>query len=409
MTVRPGTGFGARLRAVRKRRGLAQKDLAGPGVSMSYVSRLESGDRTPSSQVVQRLAAVLEVDPSELVGDELAITQDRALAWCEGLIAYHDGDLDRAVDLLALLGPRSNGELFGWCVEWTRVVLQSRLPDGRALLRAADRLRAGWSPGPVVDAFVEIQRANALHQLGRSTEAVHAAQAALDLVGDDGGERGRRVRTRALIALCTELLGAGRVTDAERVADVLGEHVGELGGDRLAIAAWWVRAKVFDRLGNRARATACIDRAHDLLDGFKGDPVFRCRVRLAWAAIGLRNGEPDLDRIAAELDEVEATTVARPSEVAAHAMALRAEVALRFGEVDRCRQLAERALATDALGQEDRLRCALLLVRAADEVDDAEFRAAARAVLGALLDKISPETVDPVLWRDVARIALRRH
>jgi hypothetical protein len=299
--------------------------------------------------------------------------------------------------------------LFGWCVEWTRVVLQSRLPDGRALLRAADRLRAGWSPGPVVDALVEIQRANALHQLGKPAEAVRAAQSALALAGDGGDERGRRVRTRALIALCTELVGAGRVTDAERVADVLGEHVGELGADRLAIAAWWVRAKVFDRLGDRARATECIGRAHDLVAGFGGDPAFRCRVRLAWVAIGLRGGAPDLDRIAAVLDEVEATAVARPSEVSAHAMALRAEVALRYGEVDRCRRLAEQALATGALGQEDRLRCGLLLVRAADEVDDAESGRAAREVLVALLDQISPEAVDPVLWRDVARIALRHH
>lgn len=409
MTGRTGTGFGARLRAVRQRRGLAQKDLAGPGVSMSYVSRLESGDRVPSARVVRRLAEVLRVDPSELVGDEFGIAQDDALAWCEALIAYHDGDVDRAVDLLDVLGDRSDGELFGWCVRWTRVVLLAMLPDGWALLQAADRMRSAWSPGTAVDALVEIQRAHALRRLGRSAEAVRTARAAVELVGEDGGERVRRVRVRALIALCSELVTAGRVSDAEQVAELLGPKLAGLGHDRLAISAWWTRARVFDRLGERAEAVRCMGQAMELLDRFTGDISFRCRVRLAWAAMGLRTQNPDLDLIAEALDEVESTEAARPSEVAAHVKALRAEVALHLGEVDRCRALAEQALAADVLNQEEQLRCGLLLVRAGDEVGNPARAQEARDVLAVLLERIRPEAVDPLLWRDVARAALRKH
>jgi len=414
MTGRTGTGFGTRLRAVRQRRGLAQKDLAGPGVSMSYVSRLESGDRVPSATVVRRLAEVLEVDPSELVGDGLGIVQDDALAWCEALISYHDGDVDRAVDLLDALGNRSDGELFGWCVRWTRLVLLSLLGDGRALLAAADQLRAAWSPGAAVDALVEIQRAHALRLLGRSPEAVRAARTALELAGGGSGERVQRVRVRALIALCAQLITAGRVADAEQAAELLGPELGELGHDRLAISAWWTRARVFDRLGERVEAARCMDHALELLDRFAGDVAFGCRVRLAWAALGLRTPDPDLDRIADALDEVESTEVVRPgvvhpAEVAAHVKALRAEVALRSGEVDRCRALAEQALAADTLRQEDRLRCGLLLVRAADEAADPRRAREAMNLLGALLEEVRPEAVDPLLWRDVARVALRKH
>ncbi|MCS7476127.1 helix-turn-helix domain-containing protein [Umezawaea endophytica] len=402
-----GTGFGARLRATRQRRGLAQKDLACPGVSMSYVSRLESGHRTPSSQVVRKLAALLEVDPSELVGDRTEVAQDLALAWCEALIAYHDGDVDRAVDLLALLGPRTGGEVFGWCVQWTRVMVQSRLDDGAALLRVADLLRTGWSPGPAVDALVEIQRAAAFRVLGRPNDAVRAARLALDLTGRGGGDQVARVRVRALIALCSELVAAGRTSEAEAVADRLGDEVRDLGCDRLLISSWWVRARVFDRLGDRAAAARCMDRAHELAGTFTGDHDFRCRVRLAWAAIGLRAEDPDLDRIAAGLDEVEATPFGRSCEVTAQAKALRAEVLLRHGELDGCERFARQALDIGGLGQEDRLRCALLLVRVADESDDACRDA--RALLVGLLDDVAPEAVDPVLWRDVARVALRQH
>ena len=154
------TRFGTRLRAVRLQRGLSQKDLACPGVSMSYVSRLESGERVPSPAVVRRLAEVLGVDPSELMVDEdRTAMQDEALAWCEALLAYHDGDLVLAVDLLETLGKRSDEEMFGWCVRWTRLVMLARLRDHEGLLLAAAKLRKSWSPGPEVDALVEILRA----------------------------------------------------------------------------------------------------------------------------------------------------------------------------------------------------------------------------------------------------------
>jgi hypothetical protein len=162
---------------------------------------------------------------------------------------------------------------------------------------------------------------------------------------------------------------------------------------------------VFDRLGDRAAAVGCLDRAHDLAETFTGDHDFRCRVRLAWAAAALRSENPDLDRIAVLLDEVESTPFGRPSEVTAQAKALRAEVLLRHGELDGCERFARQALDTGGLGQEDRLRCALLLVRVADETDDAGRDA--RELLVELLDDVAPEAVDPVLWRDVARVALR--
>ncbi|MGW6445506.1 helix-turn-helix domain-containing protein [Lentzea sp. NPDC055074] len=404
------TRFGARLRAVRLQRGLSQKDLACPGVSMSYVSRLESGERVPSPTVVRRLAEVLGVDPSELVVDEdRTVMQDEALAWCEALMAYHDGDLVLAVDLLETLGMRSDEEMFGWCVRWTRLVMLAKQRDHEGLLLAAAKLRKSWSPGPAVDALVEILRASSLRRLARTAESVKAATEAVELASGDG-ERVRRVHTRALIALCAELTAAGRLADAEQVVDQLSVRLPELGRERLAISTWWVRAKVADRLGDRMEAAHCIREAIGMLGGHDGDPGYACRVRLAGAAIVVRTPGANLDDVAALLDLVETTAVALHGQdgLLAHARALRAELALRDGEVDRARALAEAALETGRLDAEQRLRCHLLLVRAADE-GDPEDGAGARAALAALLENIDPEGVDPLLWRDVARIALRKH
>lgn len=405
------TRFGARLRAARQQRGLSQKDLACPGVSMSYVSRLESGERVPSPAVVRRLAEVLGVDPDELmVDEERTAMQDEALAWCEALLAYHDGDLLMAVDLLETLGKRSDEEMFGWCVRWTRLVMLARQHDHEGLLLAAAKLRKSWTPGPAVDALVEVMRAQSLRRLGRTAESVRAATEAVELAHGDG-ERVHRVHTRALIALCSELAAAGRLADAEQVVDQLSARLPELGRDRLAISTWWVRARVADRLGDRTEAAHCIREAVELLDDFDGDPEFRCRVRLAGAAIALRTPGASLDDVVALLDIVEATVavISRPAEIVAHAKALRGELALRYGEVDRACELASAALATGELDEEQQLRCSLLLVRAADEVDDEGRAAEARVNLATLLDRINPEGVDPLLWRDVARIALRKH
>src|ERR1051325_8563674 len=44
---------GERLRRLRAERGLSQRDLAGPGVSYAYISRIEAGARRPSVKALQ--------------------------------------------------------------------------------------------------------------------------------------------------------------------------------------------------------------------------------------------------------------------------------------------------------------------------------------------------------------------
>jgi transcriptional regulator with XRE-family HTH domain len=60
--------FATNLRRLRHAKGLSQDDLAyEAGVSRSYLSQLEKGAFYASLKIVGKLAAVLNVDPAELL------------------------------------------------------------------------------------------------------------------------------------------------------------------------------------------------------------------------------------------------------------------------------------------------------------------------------------------------------
>lgn len=60
--------FASNLQEARKRRGLSQEELAHrAGIDRTYVSALERSVYAASIDVVEKLAIVLEVDPSDLL------------------------------------------------------------------------------------------------------------------------------------------------------------------------------------------------------------------------------------------------------------------------------------------------------------------------------------------------------
>ena len=57
---------GARLHAAREAAGISQRELAFPGCSAAYISRIERGERIPSLQVLRELARRVGVTEAEL-------------------------------------------------------------------------------------------------------------------------------------------------------------------------------------------------------------------------------------------------------------------------------------------------------------------------------------------------------
>jgi tetratricopeptide (TPR) repeat protein len=104
--IRPAETIGERLRRVRIERRLSQREISSPGVSYTYVSRIESGARQPSVKALRKLAGKLGVSAEYLeTGIDLGPREDRELRLAAAEVELRLTDDAGAVelDLLQLL------------------------------------------------------------------------------------------------------------------------------------------------------------------------------------------------------------------------------------------------------------------------------------------------------------------
>src|SRR3954464_2754073 len=92
-TPAAGETIGQRLKRLRLERGLSQRELAAPGVSYAYISRIEAGTRQPSVKALRRLAAKLEVTADFLeTGSDLDPAAERELRLSDLELAVRLGE-----------------------------------------------------------------------------------------------------------------------------------------------------------------------------------------------------------------------------------------------------------------------------------------------------------------------------
>jgi tetratricopeptide (TPR) repeat protein len=98
---------GNRLRTARETAGLSQRQLAFPGCSPAYISRIESGDRIPSLQLLRELGRRLGVSEDYLATGSDPDARDGKILEAE--VALRLDDLDLAHDLYTELLDQSSG------------------------------------------------------------------------------------------------------------------------------------------------------------------------------------------------------------------------------------------------------------------------------------------------------------
>jgi tetratricopeptide (TPR) repeat protein len=170
------TKFAQRLRQLRMARGMTQRDLAGTSLSVSYVSLLEAGKRSPTTETIRVLADALSCQVEELTESGDA-GQPLLLVLAQADLALESGQVSGALE------------------RYERVLAAD--PDNAGLLR---RARLG--------------QAQALQRTGRLAEAAQAYERCIRLGEADPANE---ASLQAYVGWCACLSELGELMRAAEV------------------------------------------------------------------------------------------------------------------------------------------------------------------------------------------------
>ena len=172
--------LGARLKRLRKERGLSQRELSAPGVSYAYISRIEAGARQPSVKALRKLARKLGVSADYLeTGQEVRADEDRELRLSEAELKLRlDRDPGGAEeDFRALLKEATEAAD-------NEAILRARLGLGEAAARRGNYEEAiRQLETPLREARLSaLSHADVYATLARSYSALGRPQSAVELL-----------------------------------------------------------------------------------------------------------------------------------------------------------------------------------------------------------------------------------
>jgi transcriptional regulator with XRE-family HTH domain len=276
---------GARIRRLREERGLSQRDLAEPGVSYAYLSRIEAGARIPSVKVLRIIARKLRVPLEYLeTGNPVAGNLGRDIRLSDAELAQRlGGDNDELVRRFRELLSEAHEEADD------AAALRARIGLGLALARSGECREAishlenaiaspAVTTGARPDVFVTLGRCYA--SSGSPAEAVRLFETCLAELSEH--EQGLRVRFTSYLSCA--LMDHG---DFERARDVLAELAEAAEGELdtpARIHLYWSLARVASMNGDAVTAMVHMRRAVGLLESSE-DTLELARAHLHCAEI----------------------------------------------------------------------------------------------------------------------------
>jgi len=294
--------IGERLRRLRQERDLSQRELASPGVSYAYISRIEAGSRQPSVKALRRLAAKLNVTPEYLeTGSDLDAAEARELRLADAELAIRLGERIEAEAALT--------EILEDAVRAGDVANATRARIALAFIHedrgdhkiavglfeqalAADRLSAADH----LDVYISLARA--YDRSGTPERAVELLLHCIDEVREtDPYDVAAEVRYAT--ALSNALSDAGDLGAASSVlADALDRSRGSADDPYMRVRLHWSLARLAEMEGKSAAALHQIRRAMALLEA-TDDTLHLGRAHLACALVmnSQANAEAALDQL----------------------------------------------------------------------------------------------------------------
>jgi transcriptional regulator with XRE-family HTH domain len=300
---RDGETVGQRLKRLRLERGLSQRELAAPGVSYAYISRIEAGTRQPSVKALRRLAEKLAVTTEYLeFGRQLAEADERELRLTEAELDLRLGDPASAEHALRGLyedavrnADRSNASR-------ARIALALAADDRGEHAAAVAGFKEAFAlerPSPLDrhDVFATLGRAYSA--LGQTDRAVELYRECLDEVARLAPENAS-LRTRYRIYLSYALSDAGDLHRAEIVLREALEDDTVEDDPHMRIRLHWSLARLAEMEGRSAAALRHARRAITLLEATEDDlHQGRAHVLAAW----IMNSAGDARSALGELDK----------------------------------------------------------------------------------------------------------
>ncbi|MFT4263974.1 MAG: helix-turn-helix domain-containing protein [Nocardioides sp.] len=327
--------LGGRIKRLRLQRGLTQGQLAAGVASTAYVSRIESGQRRPESDVLEGLARTLDVPARELlVGESTPLRARVQLELDYAELELKTGSAVRAAERLASLPASLDDD------QRHTAALLGALADqaqGKDAIPALERLAAEDLTSAATWFGVQIALCRALRDAGEVDTAASVGEAALKqarergLAGTDDG-----IQLAATLASIYEL--RGEIPRALRLAQTALAAADESISPRARAYVCWNASVCASEQGDVANALQYADQALLLL-GVDGDARQRAMLRSNIGGFLLHLDDPDvngalaaLSQAVGELEMTGASTIelvlAKVEQARAHYMADQTAVAL---------------------------------------------------------------------------------
>ncbi len=350
MTTREAEPIGVRLRRLRLERGLSQRELAGPGVSYAYISRIEAGTRRPSVKALRTLARKLGVSPEYLeTGSELRDVDERELRLADAELQLRiGGEPEAAQEAFTALAREAHDAGDNTSATRAEIGLGQVAAQLNRHAEAAEHLQsavdAGVSPIDRPDAFATLARSYSL--IGSHERAIELLENCLDeLDRNDPGNVAGYIRFAGYLSAA--LTDQGDLTRAEKVLrEALGKS--ENGTDAYTrVRLYWAAARLAEVDGHPVRALDYARRAVALLEATEDTHhLARAHLLCAWI-MGLEGKSEDA---VPHLDKAEELLGSAPDPTdLAQLRVEQAKVAAHAGDGDTA--VARSREAIDTLGE----------------------------------------------------------
>ncbi|HKI92251.1 MAG TPA: helix-turn-helix domain-containing protein [Gaiellaceae bacterium] len=338
--------IGQRLKRLRLEKGLSQRELAAPGVSYAYISRIEAGSRQPSVKALRRLAQKLGVTTEYLeTGSQLDRTEALELRLANLELAVRLGDPSDAHAQLEAVLEEAVAAADKPLALRARVALAMLAKENGDFRLVVELLEAAVEDEP----FDPLGRPELYAQLGYGYSASGKAERAVELferclaeVRSAGGEPSLEARYATVLSYA--LSDTGNLARAEQVVEEALERVHDTEDAYMRVRLYWSLARVAHAESKPALALANARKAIALLE-MTEDTINLARAHVLAAGISIARSDPD--DAGQHLDDAVQLFGPNPSrEDAARLLTRRSQAATLRGDGETAVELARAAIET---------------------------------------------------------------